>query len=92
MTLRIPKQKIYVKIKTISSVITGYIHVISGSRIIDYVNSQVNKFIPVTDAEVYPLKSEIEPGLDISGKNEVVFLNVEDIEMITECEEKETKD
>ena len=88
MTLRIPKQKIYVKIKTISSVITGHIHVITGSRIIDYINSQVNKFIPVTDAEVHPLNSEIEPGLNISGKNEVVFLNVEDIEMMTAIEEK----
>lgn len=92
MTLKIPKQKIYVKIKTFSSLITGHIHVITGGRIIDYLSSQNNKFIPVTDAQVYPLKSEIEPDLNISGKNEVVFLNVEDIEMITECEEKETKD
>ena len=92
MTLKIPKQKIYVKIKTFSSLITGHIHVITGGRIVDYLSSQTSKFIPVTDAEVYPLKSEIEPGLDISGKNEVVFLNVEDIEMITECEEKEAKE
>ena len=92
MTLKINKQKIYVKIKTFSSVITGHIHVISGGRIVDYLSSQTSKFIPVTDAQVYPLTSEIEPDLNISGKNEVVFLNVEDIEMITECEEKEIKD
>lgn len=92
MTLKIPKQKIYVKIKTFSSLIIGYIHVITGGRVVDYLSSQNNKFIPVTDAEVHPLKSEIEPGLDISGKHEVLFLNVEDIEMITECEEKEAKD
>ena len=88
MTLRIPKQKIYVKIKTISSVIIGYIHVVSGSRIIDYLNSQINKFIPVTDAQVYPSKSELEPDLNISGKNDLIFLNVKDIEMLTTCEEK----
>ena len=88
MTLRIPKQKIYVKIKTISSVIIGYIHVVSGSRIIDYLNSQINKFIPVTDAQVYPSNSGLETDLNISGKNALIFLNVEDIEMLTTCEEK----
>jgi len=88
MTLRIPKQKIYVKIKTISSVIIGYIHVVSGSRIIDYLNSQINKFIPVTDAQVYPSNSGLETDLNISGKNDLIFLNVEDIEMLTTCEEK----
>ena len=92
MTLKIPKQKIYVKIKTISSVITGYIHVIPGGRITDYINSQVNKFIPVTDAQVYPSKSELEPDLNIKGKNDLIFLNVEDIEMLTTCEEKEIKE
>ncbi len=88
MTLRIPKQKIYVKIKTISSVIIGYIHVVSGSRIIDYLNSQINKFIPVTDAQVYPSNSGLETDLNISGKNDLIFLNVKDIEMLTTCEEK----
>ncbi|MDD5621854.1 MAG: hypothetical protein PHQ09_01670 [Actinomycetota bacterium] len=92
MTLRVPKEKTYVKIKTISSVIIGYIHIISGSRILDYLNSQNKKFIAVTDTEVYPLNSGSKNDLTISGKNEVVFLNVEDIEMITESEEKEIKE
>ncbi len=87
MTLKIPKQKIYVKIKTSSAIILGYIHIMIGSRTSDYINSQINKFIPVTDAEVYPLNNTPKAKLDISGKNEVIFLNVEDIEMMTPLEE-----
>jgi len=89
MTIKVPKQKIYVKIKTSSSIITGYIHIMMGGRIIDYINSQINKFIPVTDADVYPLNNLSKTKLDISGKNDVIFLNVEDIEMLTAIEAKD---
>ena len=91
MTMQIPKQKTYVKIKTSSAIIIGYIHVMSGSRIIDYVNAQVNKFIPVTDATVYPLNSASKADQNINGKNDIIFLNVEEIEMLTEFKENKEK-
>lgn len=88
MAIKVPKQKIYVKIQTHSSIILGHIHIMTGGRIIDYINSQVNKFIPVTEAEVNPLDSSSKADLKISGKNDVVILNVEDIEMLTSLEKE----
>jgi hypothetical protein len=63
----------------------------SGSRTIDYVNSQVNKSIPVTEATVYPLNNKSKADQNINGKNDVIFLNVEEIEMLTEYKENKEK-
>lgn len=60
----------------------------SGGRIIDYINSQINKFIPVTDADVHPFDMGIKDNLSIKGKNDVIFLNTEDIEMIVSVKEE----
>ena len=59
-----------------------------GSRVIDYIRSQFNKFIPVTDAMVYPLEKGLKNDINISGKFAVVFLNVENIQMVTVVEDK----
>jgi len=88
MTIKVPKEKIYVKIKTRTANVLGYIYVMTGGRIIDYVNSQNNKFIPITEAEVFPLKSESKSDSGISGKNDLIILNVKDIEMLTTTEGK----
>jgi hypothetical protein len=86
MTIKVPKEKIYVKIKTRTANILGYIYVMTGGRVIDYVNSQNNKFIPITEAEVFPIESEPESESRISGKNDLIILNVKDIEMLTTTE------
>jgi len=91
MTIKIPKQKTYVRIKTRTAIIIGYIYIMSGSRIIDYVNAQVNKFIPVTEATVYSLDNKSKSDQNINGKNDIIFLNVEEIEMLTEYKENKEK-
>ncbi len=91
MTIKIPKQKAYVKIKTRTAIIIGYIYIMSGSRVIDYVNSQVNKFIPVTEAMVYPLANKSKSDQNINGNNDIIFLNVEEIEMLAEYKENKEK-
>jgi hypothetical protein len=83
MVLEVSKEKTGVKIKTDSAIVIGYIHIMPGSRVIDYIRSQFNKFIPVTDAMVYPLDKGLKNSINISGKYGVVFLNVENIQMIT---------
>ncbi len=82
MQMKIEKQKVKVKIKTESTIVRGTVHTLSNGRLSDYISSQKNKFIPVTDAEVF--------YIDVSGKileenisrREIVFINVEKIEMI----------
>ncbi len=88
MTLKVPTEKINIKIKTNSAIIIGYIHVMPGSRASDYIKSQVHRFIPVTDATVYPLEKVLKNDLDISGKNDIVFVNVDNIEMLTVIKNK----
>jgi len=83
MVLEVSKEKTGVKIKTDSAIVIGYIHIMPSSRVIDYIRSQFNKFIPVTDAMVYPLDKGLKNSINISGKYGVVFLNVENIQMIT---------
>ena len=83
MSLEVSKDEINVKIKTNSAIVTGHIHIMPGSRIIDFIRSQFNKFIPVTDTTVYPLEKGIKNSVNISGKYDIVFLNVENIQMIT---------
>lgn len=92
MTIKVPKEKVYVKIKTRTAIILGHIYIMTGGRIIDYINSQNNKFIPVTEAEVFPYKNKTKSNPEISGKNELVILNVEDIEMLTSANEGHKED
>jgi len=74
----IPKEKVPVKIKTVSSIITGEVHVMTGGRLSDYMTTHNDKFIPVTDATVKELgKSE-----ESSVKRKVIFVNVAMIERI----------
>ena len=83
MALEVAKEKIHAKIKTDSAIVIGYIHIMPGSRVIDYIRSQFNKFIPVTDATVHPLEKGLKNNINISGKYSVIFINVENIQMIT---------
>ena len=72
-------EKIKVKIKTESYIVRGVIHTCKGGRLSDYITAHVNRFIPVTDAEVFMLDAKL--GQE-TVKREVVFINVEKIEMI----------
>jgi hypothetical protein len=83
VSLEVQKEKINVKIKTNSAILVGYIHIMPGSRVIDFIRSQFNKFIPVTNTAVYPLEKGVKEDVNISGKYDIVFLNVENIQMIT---------
>ncbi len=83
MQMKIEKQKVRVKIKTESSIVRGTIFTLAAGRLSDYITSQKNKFIPVSNAEVQYI-SEIGKVMD-DGNNtrrEIVFINVEKIEMI----------
>ena len=88
MALEVSKEKIYAKIKTDSAIVIGHIHIKPGSRVIDYIRSQFNKFIPVTDATVHPVEEGLKNDINISGKYGVIFLNVENIQMITVIEDE----
>ena len=81
MKIQIPKEKTKVRIKTDSAVIVGYVHTLQDSRLSDYFSSQVDKFIPVTGAMIYPLNYKINDGDDLE-KREVIFVNISKIEII----------
>ncbi len=78
-----PKQKVKIKIKVNSTIVIGYIHISIGGRVSDYITSHLNKFIPVTEAEAYPTSNGNKKNINISGSYDVIFLNVESIEMLT---------
>ena len=80
--MQVQKDQVKVRIKTESAIIGGVVHTMVNGRLSDYITSHVGKFIPVTDAEVMYLE---KPRKDIEKngvKREVVFVNVEKIEMI----------
>ena len=80
--MQVPKDKVKVRIKTESAIINGTVYTMVNGRLSDYITSHVGKFIPVTDAEIMYLE---KPRKDIEKngvKREVVFVNVEKIEMI----------
>ncbi len=82
MQMKIEKQHVRVKIRTETSVVIGTVHTLVDGRLSDYITSQRNRFIPVTDAEVYYFE-EGKKGLeDDKVRRQVVFVNVEKIEMI----------
>ena len=80
MQMKIEKQHVKVKIRTESSVVLGIVHTLVDGRLSDYITSQRNRFIPVTDAEVRYLEEKNLKN-DVV-KRQVVFVNVEKIEMI----------
>lgn len=86
--MKIPKEKVKVKIKTDTSIIIGYMHIMVGGRLSDYISAQINKFIPITDAEIKNCKDNEK----ISEKNseEVMFINSSKIESISLVNEKES--
>ncbi len=82
MQMKIEKQKIKVKIKTESSIVKGTVHTLLNGRLSDYITSQKDKFIPVSDAEVFYLDGAGKIIDDEKARREIVFINVEKIEMI----------
>jgi len=80
--MQVQKDKVKVRIKTESAIISGVVYTMVNGRLSDYITSHVGKFIPVTDAEVKYLEKPCK-DLEKNGvKREVVFVNVEKIEMI----------
>ncbi|HHT78271.1 MAG TPA: hypothetical protein GXZ93_00480 [Actinobacteria bacterium] len=79
--MQINKQKTKVRIKTDSAVIIGYVHHMADGRLSDYFTAQVDKFIPVTDALVYPLNYPTDDKEDLQ-KRDVVFVNTDRIEIV----------
>lgn len=79
--MKIPKEKTKVRIKTDSAVIIGYVHTLKDGRLSDYFSSQIDKFIPVTDAVIFPLNYKIEDN-DDDEKREVIFVNISKVEII----------
>jgi hypothetical protein len=82
MQMQVPKQKVRVKIKTESFIVKGTVYTMVDGRLSDYITSQKDKFIPVTDAEVYYLGEGGKVIDEKKIKREVVFINVDKIEMI----------
>jgi len=80
--MKIPKQKVKVKIKTESAVIIGYVHIMVDGRMSDYLSSQKNKFIPLTDAVVYSPGDKVDDNVDINKSSKVIFINLEKIETL----------
>ncbi|MHB8279145.1 MAG: DUF6812 domain-containing protein [Candidatus Humimicrobiaceae bacterium] len=79
--MKIPKEKTKIRIKTDSAVIVGYVHTMKDARLSDYFSSQVDKFIPVTEAVIFPINYKIEDD-NVPEKREVVFVNIAKIEII----------
>jgi len=82
MQMKIEKQKVKVRIKTESTIVKGTVYTLAEGRLSDYITSQKNKFIPVTDAEVQYLSGTGKILDENNSKREIVFINVEKIEMI----------
>ena len=82
MTMRVPKQKVSVKIKTESAIINGTVHTMINGRLSDYIVSHVGKFIPVTDAEIFYIEDVKKNQKAETVKRDVIFINVEKVEII----------
>ncbi|MEA2015687.1 MAG: hypothetical protein U9O59_03080 [Actinomycetota bacterium] len=82
MQMKIEKQKVKVKIKTESSIVRGTVHTLINGRLSDYITSQKDKFIPVSDAEVIYIDGSGKIMDNEKAVREIVFINVEKIEMI----------
>ena len=82
MQMQIQKQKVRVKIEAESFIVEGAIYTVVGGRLSDYMTSQKDKFISVSDAEVQYLGESGKILNEEKTKREVVFINVDKIEMI----------
>ena len=82
MQMQIPKQKVRVIIKTESFIVKGTVYTMVDGKLNDYLTSQKNRFIPVTDAEVQYLGKGGKILDEKKIKKEVVFINVDKIEMM----------
>ena len=80
--MQVPKDLVKVKIKIESAIINGNVHTMVNGRLSDYLTSQIGKFIPVTDAEIFYTEKARTDYKENGVKREVVFVNVEKIEMI----------
>ncbi len=74
-----PRDEVKVRVKTESYIVEGTVHIMLGGRLSDYMSKHVDKFIPITEAEVIPISKSFP---EEKRKREVVFINVEKIEMI----------
>jgi len=82
MQMQVPKQKVRVKIKTESTIVKGTVFTLVDGRLSDYITSQKNRFIPVSDAEVQYISGTGKVMDGNKTKREIVFINVDKIEMI----------
>ena len=82
MHMKVPKDLVKVKIKTESAIIKGTVYTMVNGRLSDYMTAQREKFLPVTDAEVFYLKENINKIAESGAKRKIVFVNTEKIEMI----------
>ncbi|MEE8325109.1 MAG: hypothetical protein V3R31_05590 [Candidatus Humimicrobiaceae bacterium] len=80
--MQVQKDQVKVRIKTESAVINGTVYTMVNGRLSDYITSHVGKFIPITDAEVVYMEKPLKDLEKDGEKREVVFVNVEKIEMI----------
>lgn len=80
--MQVQKDQVKVRIKTESAVINGTVYTMVNGRLSDYITSHVGKFIPITDAEVMYMEKPLKDLEKDGKKREVVFVNVEKIEMI----------
>ncbi len=80
--MQVQKDQVKVRIKTESAVINGTVYTMVNGRLSDYITSHVGKFIPITDAEVMYMEKQLKDLEKDGKKREVVFVNVEKIEMI----------
>ncbi len=80
--MQVQKDQVKVRIKTESAVINGTVYTMVNGRLSDYITSHVGKFIPITDAEVIYMEKPLKDLEKDGEKREVVFVNVEKIEMI----------
>ncbi len=75
------KEQVRVMIATSVYRIEGEMHVLSGSRLTDALNSKAKDFFAVTDAHVFSLHGE-----DLLWKAEYVAVNREAIAMVVPLE------
>lgn len=86
LSRRIEKVQVRVRIYTNLFLIEGFIYVIPGSRLIDFLNTP-GDFIPITDATVRFLPSEKE-----AYKKDFLALRKSNIMLLMEAEETPEKE
>ncbi|MDD3520802.1 MAG: hypothetical protein PHU65_06195 [Actinomycetota bacterium] len=79
--MHINKEKTKVRIKTDSAVIVGYVHHMAEGRLSDFFTAQMDKFIPITDAIIYPINYSNEDKEDLQ-KRDIVLINANKIEIV----------